>query len=96
MVRLTSSSRTLENRGRSRSAEEITSTILAIADTNEGATKMQIMANAFVTYETATGYLEKLKRGGLIGYSPGTGTYMTTTKGRKIIITAENSKQDFS
>lgn len=48
-----------------------------------GATKMEIMADAFVTHECASGYLERLEREGLIDYNSGTGVYMVTDKGRQ-------------
>jgi len=74
-----------------RTYEEIISAILTVVDGNyndngskrKGATKMKIMADAFVTHECATDYLEKLEREGLIDYNSGTGVYMTTDKGRQ-------------
>jgi predicted transcriptional regulator len=82
--------------GRHRSAEEITLAILGIADTDAGATKMQIMAGAFITHETATGHLEKLKREGLMDYNQGKGTYVTTIKGKQMITDIENDNPNFS
>ena len=65
--------------GSSRTKEEITSAILEAADKSEaGLTKMLIMAHAFITYETATGYIEKLVGEGLMEYHPDTKTYSTT------------------
>lgn len=57
----------------------------------EGATKMQIMAAAFITYETATGYLEKLVQEGLIQYQADTRTYSTTKLGKERILPASFS-----
>lgn len=98
MTKLMSSGKTSPdyNGSRYRSAEDIISAILAIADTEQGATKMKIMANAFVTYETATGCLEKLKREGFVDYNQGTGTYVTTSKGREMIAEMKENNPDFS
>lgn len=71
---------------RHRSSEDIIYAILSIAQNKEGATKMQIMAGAFISYETATGYLEKLAREGLIEYNSGKGVYTITDKGRQRMI----------
>jgi len=78
-----------------RTYEEIISAILTVVDSNDdsnkrkGATKMKIMADAFITHECATGYLEKLEHEGLIDYNSGTGVYMTTDKGRQRLIKQE-------
>ncbi len=75
--------------GGNRSSEEKIYAILSIAQ-NKGATKMQIMAKAFISHETATGCLEKLKQQGLIDYNAGTGVYLITEKGRQRIIEYAN------
>jgi len=80
-----------------RSYEEIVFAILTVVDGNyndngskrKGATKMKIMADAFVTHECATGYLEKLEHEGLIDYNSGTGVYAITDKGRQRVIKQE-------
>jgi len=67
-----------------RSHKEIIAAILDIAGlTSEGATKMKIMANVFISYETATCYLEKLIKEGLIVYHPDTNTYRATEQGKR-------------
>ena len=38
-----------------------------------------------------TGYLERLKREGLIDYNQGRGTYMTTLAGRKMMYMKNNN-----
>jgi len=74
----------------SRTHEEIESAILSAIGNSyndnkgmKGATKMEIMAGAFVTHECVTGYLERLEKEGLIDYSSGTGVYMVTDKGKQ-------------
>lgn len=49
------------------------------------------MANVFITFETATAYLERLVKQGLIDHNPGTGTYMTTDRGKQMIMQKGNS-----
>lgn len=56
--------------------------ILEAAGASEGATKLQIMASAFITHETATGYLGKLQNAGLIQYDAATSTYHITERAR--------------
>ena len=70
-----------------RTIEEINLTILAIVDSSysddgkkRGATKMKIMADAFVSSNSATEYLDKLQHDGLIEYHQDTHSYLTTEK----------------
>ena len=74
-----------------RTPEEIMSSILTMTCCNDdhkrgGVTKMKIMAGAFISHETATGYLQKLMQEGLIVYHPGRNTYSTTEQGKDDLI----------
>ncbi len=62
-----------------RSKDEITALILQAA--NKGATKTEIMYEAFLTYDKLSEYCEVLLESALIEYRRGERTYKTTEKG---------------
>jgi len=50
-----------------------------------GATKLRIMADAFLSSNVATDYIEKLQHDELIEYNVDTNSYKTTVKGKQLL-----------
>lgn len=75
-----------------RTPEEITSAILVVADgfdnniKRRGATRMKIMGDAFLSFKSVTDQLEKLQHEGLIEYNADTHSYLTTEKGKQLLL----------
>jgi predicted transcriptional regulator len=81
---------------RKRTAEEIMSAILTVAagctDTGKrGASRMKIMADAFISFGIATEYLGKLQREGLVEYHAETHSYLTTGRGKQLLYSHQSA-----
>jgi predicted transcriptional regulator len=65
---------------RRRNNEELCSAILEVSSKNRKATRLEIMAGAFINYGIATAIIEELQRGGLVEFHPDTKTYTVTQR----------------